>query len=762
MNVRAVFALALAFAGTVIPHATDGCGPDLPYAVFTLEQQPDAPEAFAAGRLGVLHPTYRQRYLAIAYRRLRGLSLDRSAQRAALGLPDSNANAMSEEASYWQWVELRRQYPGADSAVGFGVYRSVSDAESGQSFDYTNCQRHALVVAAATMTDRAQRFGPESLWFADWLRAQDRVLAKCSAPGLMPEPAPAGAPALLQADRAYQIAAAHFYLGELDEAARRFSEIARDQGSPWRRLAPYLVARALTRKGTLIPAWRGIDTTALAAAEAQAQRVLADPALRESHADTRRLIGFIGFRLRPAERLRELCRGLTAARPAESFRQDVVDFTLLLDRVRPSLAESLAAKSRDYDLADWMLTFQGSGPGARRHALERWRNSRSLPWLVAAARHVRGIEDDAEAVLRACANVKERSPAFATLQFHRVRLLAERGQRDEARAVLDRLLTADRSMSLAAARSPWSSSGLNLLLAQRLKLVRSLEEFLDFAPRLPAGVGAGWATNDATPDTSLHGIERAFAGPELLDADAATVLNRNLSLATLTRIATREGWPRHLRAEVALAAWVRAVLLDRDEAALALAPAVETLLPQTRSRLERYRSVAEPAARRFEAALLMLDFPGAKPSVAEGVGRLVSIDRMDPYRDNWWCAASSNDEDAGLSAHDVFGIRRYAVLHDSLSDTAWLTEGEREQAREEVTRLADVESGPSFLCRQVVAWGRDHRDDPRVPRALHLAVQSTRYGCHDSRTTAQSRAAFQLLHRRYPDSEWARKTPYYF
>jgi len=50
----------------------------------------------------------------------------------------------------------------------------------------------------------------------------------------------------------------------------------------------------------------------------------------------------------------------------------------------------------------------------------------------------------------------------------------------------------------------------------------------------------------------------------------------------------------------------------------------------------------------------------------------------------------------------------------------------------------------------------------RVAKALHLAVRATRFGCTDAGSSAQSKAAYQLLHRQYPKSEWAAQTKYYF
>jgi hypothetical protein len=67
---------------------------------------------------------------------------------------------------------------------------------------------------------------------------------------------------------------------------------------------------------------------------------------------------------------------------------------------------------------------------------------------------------------------------------------------------------------------------------------------------------------------------------------------------------------------------------------------------------------------------------------------------------------------------------------------------------------------PEFLAAQTVAWVNTHPADPRAAEALHLAVRAVRYGC--GAKPGASKAAFQLLHRRYPDSEWARKTKYWY
>jgi hypothetical protein len=72
-----------------------------------------------------------------------------------------------------------------------------------------------------------------------------------------------------------------------------------------------------------------------------------------------------------------------------------------------------------------------------------------------------------------------------------------------------------------------------------------------------------------------------------------------------------------------------------------------------------------------------------------------------------------------------------------------------------------VPTAPNLLAERVVAWANRSPDDPRVPKALHFAVRATRYGCADDSTTEYSRRAFRLLHKRYPNSEWAKRTKYF-
>lgn len=89
--------------------------------------------------------------------------------------------------------------------------------------------------------------------------------------------------------------------------------------------------------------------------------------------------------------------------------------------------------------------------------------------------------------------------------------------------------------------------------------------------------------------------------------------------------------------------------------------------------------------------------------------------------------------------------------------------------------LEAIPSGPEYLSKAVIARESPSKWDrwlaklgwktkyPDNDANLHYAVRTTRYGCRrDGSHAAYSRQAFELLHRKYPDSTWTKATPYWF
>lgn len=84
------------------------------------------------------------------------------------------------------------------------------------------------------------------------------------------------------------------------------------------------------------------------------------------------------------------------------------------------------------------------------------------------------------------------------------------------------------------------------------------------------------------------------------------------------------------------------------------------------------------------------------------------------------------------------------------------------RAEKERAKISAIGAAPLYFAPVVLDWAKAHPDDPRVPEALHDFVRATRFGCVDKSIGPYSRRAFDLLHRKYPQSEWAKQTPYWF
>ena len=552
-----------------------------------------------------------------------------------------------------------------------------------------------------------------------------------------------------------QIAAAHFYAGQFETAEANFRQIAADEASPWKEIAPYLVARTLIREATLGIKGQGADKEKLLAAEKQLQDILNDAGQKQTHRAASQLLAYVDTRLHPAERMNEVAQSLVRKNSQATIAQDLTEYRILYDQFEDGRHGGLEALPVSDDLTDWLRTFQTHDSAAVDHALLKWRETRALPWLVASISGVDGKHAAADELIAAAGKVPLESPGFATVEFHAIRLLIEAGHDDDARARLDHRL---------AAANAFPPSATNLFRAEQMKIARNWDEFLRHAPRIPAAVNYGVGETDMP--TEIEGLPKHVRpqGPAF-DADSGQILNGHMPLELLKDAARGEVLPKNLRAEVAKASWVRAILVGDEANAREIAPVLQHLTPELQQALDDYLHAGDSGARRFSAVWLMLKFPGMRPYVVPGFGRLTQLGRMDHLGDNWWCAGSPEPEKLSLGSNG-HALQLSDPLHALYSTEApsaqFLSASQKDKAREEWSVLSKAPAAPDYLAIQTVEWARSHRDDPRVPEALHLVVEATRYGCGDPETGRYSEQAFQLLHRNYPDSEWARKTKYWY
>ena len=722
---------------------TEACGPFFSSAIFVYSKHPDFPlDRFARGQLGVLETSYARSYLVAAYRNLINEKFSDEEIAALKGLWEERLGITyaSEDDGVNQWKEARAKVAGPSPNLEISPYRNREKPHEYETF--LNCQADAFANAQATLNERIKRFGADSPNVREWVKAQDVVFSNCGDGANIPDVAPADADALIRSDRAYQIAAANFYATRFDEAAKQFDAIAHDSASPWRDVSGYLAARAMLRKGSLAEKEED-GRPALADAETRLQAVLQDKSLQRSHHAATRLLNLTRVRLRPEEKLHELSAAILKKGNNAEFKQTVWDYTRLLDKFvgedEEVKFESIPASVREDDLTDWVISFQSDADAASSHSLDRWQKTKSLPWLIAALSKVKGSDTNAASLMEAAARVEHSSSAFPSLVFHTVRILMESNRAAEARTLLDRTLANDRK-SL-------TTSAINLLLGQRMMLAASLQDFLRDAQREPAGFSANEDGREI-PEDDKSATETAQGAKLFFDSDAANIFNRGMPMATFGEAAQSKTLAPNLRRDVAQAAFMRAALLDDRATANQAGTTVATIIPELQEFVSAYQRATTPDARRFAAAYMALKFPGLRPYVTVGLNRSTAISEIDSFRDNWWCADSP-------AAYDG------TPQNKAITPPQFLKSAQTAAARE-LGALTALGAGPNYLCQMAINWGTKNPNDPRVPEALHLAVKSTRYGCTDKSTGRWSKAAFDLLHRQYPNTSWAKETKYWF
>jgi hypothetical protein len=367
---------------------------------------------------------------------------------------------------------------------------------------------------------------------------------------------------------------------------------------------------------------------------------------------------------------------------------------------------------------------------------------------VAAVVNGDGKDAKLNDLLTAAAAVNSSSPAFATVAFHRARLLKVAGRVDEGRAVLDQVLSGDRKQL--------TTSTVNFFLSQRMLFASNLDAFLRDAQR----EAAGFSANDdgrEIPEDPKEAEQTANGAKLFFDLDAANIFNKAMPAAMVKDAARSKILPPNLRKDVAQAAFARAALLGDHESARQAAIIVEEYYPQMKEFLAAYQSATTPEAGKFAAVFLSLKFPGVRPFVSAGVGRTSPVDGIDSYRDNYWCAEPPVPQSVPFSNDDPQDANKTRPV--AVPD--FLKAGQAVGARQ-FAAIQALGTAPNYFCKVAIDWATANPNDPRSPEALHLAVRSTRYGCTDKETGKWSKAAFDLLHKRYPNTKWANATKYWF
>lgn len=349
-----------------VPSAR-ACGPSYTTPLFVFKESPDLPfQEFTNGKIGIVRPTFGRKTLFIAYRYLNGNSFNAEEQRDLVLALKGTAPEEDQADGVKAWIDVRKQFLKEDQPLP-DIY---VERQGGGAFQFfPNCTKNAFEVALQTLKDRSATYGAEDANVRAWLAAQDIVFQNCYAGAQIPNELGGGSPTWLQKDRDYQIAAAHFYSLNFDEARARFEKIATDNDSPWQPIAGYLVARTLIRQASL-----GDDKTKRELYE-RAERRLENLILSGGKyaGASKKLLALVKYQIHPEERVVELGRALVSG-STDNLRQDLIDYVWLLDKLESRiLAAEEERKKKLQSAGEKKTPNEESSPDAFREGIEKYR-----------------------------------------------------------------------------------------------------------------------------------------------------------------------------------------------------------------------------------------------------------------------------------------------------------------------------------------------------------------------------------------------------
>jgi hypothetical protein len=702
---------------------------------------PEDLEAFAAGDLGILLPGFARSYLIVAYRAMIGRPLTKEEQEGAMHVWNVRLGRerWSEREGVGAWLSARSSICGSEGHQGSNKAVMLEDMEANtvRYYAWGNCYPDAFEAAASRLEELIRQHGKTAPETLEWLAAQDTVFHNCSRQELaLPAALGAGTPEQ-RADRDYQLAAAWFYATDFDMAEAAFRAIARDPDSRWRALAPYLVVRCLVRRADFD--WRN-RVPYLSQALVEIDNFLQDQSTASLRAAATRMRGIILKRLDPDRRTPELAELITGGERGSEFAQNLWDITQLLDRFFYYPARKWTEPIVRPDLIAWLGAFQGwlpRKPG--ESALDKWRQSRTAPWLVAALVRAHGEDAAANELIEAAGAFDGRSPAWPTVEYNRLRLLVEQSRLGEARRGLE--------TAFDDTRFGTSLSVDNLLRGLRARVARDRADFLEYAVRSPVSYRSSkysemgrWVTEDA---------------PRLADT---AVVESMLPLSEQRALIEEPGLDDATRERLAVAVWVRAILLRRLAIARQVTPRLQTIVTRLYLRegeeksLRTFLDASSDREAYREAAFTLLHLPGAVPFVEP---RLRGLDELSHgWMGNWW----DRSGDTWSGAWDTTWGGRVP----GPADGAYPPAAMRARATDERARLAAVGSPLTFLGREILRWAKEAPSEARIPQMLSDLIFAGRYTRGDEYSADLLERAFRLLHTRYKDTPSAADTPYWY
>lgn len=803
--VKIFYSLIIMFTLLAVTGIAYACGPFFNYYIYMPEDSDtyhplqDADTLFTS-KYGLILSNWGPEYLYPIYMDLVGRKISEETKEKIVhyyaGSEPTSIYAESYKGSIGQWLDARKLILSEDKKID-----ELASTVDGYTY-YVNCNPNAFEKAKETLEQRKQIYNQDQM--VSWVKRQDDVFSKCGGVSakdvILPDHSsflsvitenffkikyllskiltvrrPAKqltASELYEYDKEYQEAAIDFYQDKFEDAERKFRKIADNPDQPWRGYALLVIGRIYIRMAELgtvkkydasdrpedIKKAQKIRDKLYANAERQFSKILADSTMSTVFDGARDLQNYVLFRIDPKRRLKIAEDALQTPGDPGATVSNLEDYSLLWSsRVRNKKDEPAQKDWKDYilrdggDLSQWIFIWKYGGQDSLKFALNKYNKDKSLPWLLASLKYMTTDNPSFDEIMRAAESMSKDSSGYFTANYYKVKLLIASGSAEEAKKDIQKVLTAAKQ-----ADNPIVENYFNELY---MSLAGSFDDVLSHSMR---------KIIYAESDYSLNGYFFDYKKPE----KSIAVLDKNL-IGAFNKFVPMDKWvdiildqamfSPEIRKHLGLVALTRLVLLKDWKTAGIMADFLSSNDFTLRNDLAAFRVARSDEDKQFASTIFLLDYAGIGNSIDDRFEDTLagdfSVKEIDNYRRNWWCS--------GDPIQSLTPVKGTVLSADSVTD------GEKNIKRlfseEDIARAIAENSkiyslmAPNYLSSVIIEYANNHRNDQRAPRALHMAVVSTRVPmCADKETTEYSKRAFQTLHNNYPNNYWTKETPYWY
>ena len=384
-----------------------------------------------------------------------------------------------------------------------------------------------------------------------------------------------------------------------------------------------------------------------------------------------------------------------------------------LNKEKTEFIKSLIKQNKLPDMASWILTFHYGDEGWFDIAYSRYLKDKSITWLLAAIKTAPSSEDTSE-IIQKSLEVSPDHPLYSTIKFYRAILYYKLKKLDLAEKEIDELI---------------AKFGRNNLLAD-LKLIikiKNYEDNRDYYKHIKELFDI---------EIKNAEIENGFLSPFLLaeldklsSSEYYKIFNQIILPSTITQEKVLSAFEPYT-----LHRFIRAYLNQNEYDLTLMSKILIKLIKDKEGKnvLSRLANSTSKNQKYFLATLYSLLWPQGNPAFYQP-----------------WLPFLYNNNYIIYDLHFFKNILKVDVDFINVP-------------------IINNPSNVSYIeyYKSIYNWFEENPNDDLIPYALHLLVMGTKYrvydGYEDERKFEVSKKAFLLLHEKYPESPWAKKTPYYY